>query len=129
MMFLIFFHPYTLTPMGLALSSTLVNIILASLISFRLVRQQRHIRKVLGAEHGSPYSKIITICVESSALIVIFNAIYIVLGYMQSTGSVFIPLLLLPHICVGGLDFFDLLCTSKIFFTGYLTPPHCLPRC
>jgi len=40
--------------------STLVNIILALLIVLRLVQHQRHIREVLGSEHGSPYSKVTT---------------------------------------------------------------------
>ena len=107
-LFLGLIRPYSSTPVGLALLSTVANIILASLIILRLVRHQRHIRKVLGVAHGSPYSKVITMCVESSALIIIFSAAYIVLGYMRPTGSVFIPLLLLPHICVGGLEFYDL---------------------
>ena len=90
--------------------STLVNIILALLIVLRLVHHQRHIRKVLGAQHGSPYSKVITMCVESSALIVIFSGVYTVLIFEQGNGAL-IPFLLLPHICVGDLEFW---CSSKI---------------
>jgi len=87
--------------MGLILFSTFVNIILAALIILRLIHHQRHIRKVLGAQHGSPYSKVITMCVESSALIVIFSGVYTVLDLAEGDGSL-IPFLLLPHICVGG---------------------------
>ena len=90
--------------------STLVNIILALLIVLRLVHHQRHIRKVLGAQHGSLYSKVITMCVESSALIVIFSGVYTVLIFEQGNGAL-IPFLLLPHICVGDLEFW---CSSKI---------------
>jgi len=79
--------------------STLVNIILALLIVLRLIHHQRYIRKVLGADHGSPYSKVIAICVESSALIVIFSGVYTALVFQQANGSS-IPFLLLPHICV-----------------------------
>ncbi|KIM43524.1 hypothetical protein M413DRAFT_382915 [Hebeloma cylindrosporum] len=83
------------------LFSTLVNIILAALIILRLIRHQRHIRKVLGAQHGSPYSKVITMCVESSALIVIFSGVYSVIALVEGDGpSGLIPFLLLPHICV-----------------------------
>ena len=82
--------------------STIVNIILALLIILRLIRHQRYIRKVLGAEHGSPYSKVITMCVESSALIVIISGVYTALVFEQANGSS-IPFLLLPHICVGDL--------------------------
>ncbi|KIM43508.1 hypothetical protein M413DRAFT_25866 [Hebeloma cylindrosporum] len=85
----------------LILFSTLVNIILAALIILRLIHHQRHIRKVLGAQHGSPYSKIITMCVESSALIVIFSGVYSVISLAEADGpSELIPFLLLPHICV-----------------------------
>jgi hypothetical protein len=87
--------------------STLVNIILAALIILRLIQHQRHIRKVLGAQHGSPYSKVITMCVESSALIVIFSGVYTVLAFREGDGS-FIPFLLLPHICVGGVESYDI---------------------
>jgi hypothetical protein len=92
---------------AVALLSTINNILLASLIILRLVRHQRHARKVLGAEHGSPYFTVITMCIESSALIVVFSAVYIVLLLVQPIQSdmVLIPLLLLPHICVGGLEF------------------------
>ncbi|KIM43523.1 hypothetical protein M413DRAFT_382906 [Hebeloma cylindrosporum] len=84
----------------LIMCSTLVNIVLAALIILRLIYHQRHIRKVLGMAHGSPYSKVITMCVESSALIVIFGGVYTVLAFEQGNGSVLIPFLLLPHICV-----------------------------
>ena len=130
----LFYFSRSSSVFAVALLST-ANIILASLIILRLVRHQRYVRKVLGAEHGSPYFTVITMSIESSALIVIFSAVYTVLALMQpiQTGSVFVPLLLLPHICVGGLEFYDFLCTSKIHcsqhYTGYLTPPHCLPRC
>lgn len=83
----------------LIIFSLLVNIILALLIVLRLVHHQRRIQKVLGAEHGSPYSKIITMCVESSALMLIFSGVYAVLVFEQANGSL-IPFLLFPHICV-----------------------------
>jgi hypothetical protein len=113
----LFYFSRSTSVFAVALLST-ANITLASLIILRLVRHQRHVRKVLGAEHGSPYFTVITMCIESSALIVIFSAVYIVIVLMRpiQTGSVFAPLLLLPHICVGGLGSYDFLCTSRIFF-------------
>ena len=99
----------TMFALWLVSLSILVNIILALLIILRLVHHQRHIRKVLGAEHGSPYSKVITMCVESSALIIIFGGVYTALGSVpgMANGSVIVPLLLLPHICVSSLEFYD----------------------
>ena len=90
----------------IVLFTTLVNITLALLIILRLVHHQRHIRKVLGAQHGSPYSKIITMCVESSALIIIVSGVCSVLIFEQPYGAL-IPFLLLPHICVGDQEFYD----------------------
>ena len=98
--------------MVIVLLTTLVNITLALLIILRLIHHQRHIRKILGAQHGSPYSKIITMCVESSALI-IFSGVCSVLIFEQPYGAL-IPFLLLPHICVGDQEFYDILCASKI---------------
>jgi len=86
--------------------STLVNIILASLIVIRLMHHRRLIREVLGADHGSPYSKATMICVESSALVVVFSVVYVALMFEASLGSLILALLL-PHICVGGLDLHD----------------------
>ena len=103
------FNPTVFT-MALIAFSTLVNIILALLIILRLVHYQRHIRKVLGEVHGSPYAKVITMCIESSALIVIFSGVYTVLVFVQANGSL-IPFQLVPHICVGDLEFW---CVSKI---------------
>ena len=91
--------------------STLVNIILAALIVFRLTCHQRHVRKVLGAEHGSPYTIIMTMCVESCALMVITSVLYMALDLTKevSVGSVaWIPFLLYPHIGVGGLELYDI---------------------
>ena len=72
------------------------------LIILRLVRHQQYVRKVLGAEHGSLYSKVIAMSVESSALIVVFGGLCIILGFLNANW-LFIPLLAFPHICVGGL--------------------------
>jgi len=84
--------------------STLVNIILASLIVLQLIYHQRRIRKILGVDHGS---KIIIMCVESSALIVIFSTVYSIPLKSSVYGSL-IPFLLLPHICVGALNLHDI---------------------
>ena len=98
----------------LIIFSTIVNIVLALLIVLRLIHLRRYIRKVLGPEHGSLYSQVIAMCIESSALIVIFGTLCIILGFLN-TNELFVSLLLFPHICVGGLEFYDMWYTSKIF--------------
>ncbi|KAF8965479.1 hypothetical protein BDZ97DRAFT_1918318 [Flammula alnicola] len=83
----------------LAALTALVNLILALLIVLRLVYHQRRLRKMLGVAHGSGYARIMAMCIESCALIVIFSGVYGVLFFEQANGSQ-IPLMILPHIYV-----------------------------
>jgi len=89
------------------LLSLLVNIILTGLIVSRVIYRRRHFRDVLGAEYESPYINIMTMCVESSAVVAIFNGTYTALTFAQRRRPdaywALIPFQLLPHICVGGL--------------------------
>jgi hypothetical protein len=97
--------------------STLANIILAVLIISRLVYRRRYVRNALGVQHGSPYTNIITMCVESSALMIIVGSLYIILYLVQKysgTGKYSGTALMLevvtdiiPHTFVGGLELND----------------------
>jgi hypothetical protein len=80
--------------------TTFVNLVLSLLIFSRLIYYQRYISKTLGSAHGSPYLKVITMCVESCALIVVFSTTNIVM-IMTNDTSYLIPFLLFPHICVS----------------------------
>lgn len=80
--------------------TTFVNLVLSLLIFLRLIYYQRYISKTLGTAHGSPYLKVITMCVESCALIVVFSTTNIVMIIKNDT-SYLIPFLLFPHICVS----------------------------
>ena len=82
--------------------SAFVNIILTVLIVSRLVYHRRYIQNTLGVQHGSPYTNVITMCVESSALVVISNGLYTILHFVGGYGEVFMCCII-PHICVGGL--------------------------
>ena len=89
------------------LLSLLVNIILTALIFSRLIYRQRHFRNALGEECGYPRINVMTMCVESSALVVVFSAAYTALTFAQRQPDAYaalIPFQLLPHICVGGLE-------------------------
>ena len=86
--------------------SALLNIILAALIVFRLVYHQRYVRDALGLEHKFPYTNIITMCVESSALMVIVGGLYIIVYFVSPHGEYFM-FNIIPHICVGGLELND----------------------
>lgn len=81
--------------------SAFANIILATLIVFRLVYHQRNVRNALGAEHGSPYTNVITMCVESSALMVVASGLYASMYFwMDSPLGMNFMFDITPHICV-----------------------------
>ena len=86
--------------------STLVNIILAVLVVSRLVYRRRYIRNTLGVEHGSPYTNVIIMCVESSALMVISSGLYNSLYFGSADGKNFMNEII-PHIFVGALELND----------------------
>jgi hypothetical protein len=96
------------------LLSLLVNMILAALIVSRLIYRRRHFQDIFGAEHGSPYINTMTMCVESSVLVVIFNGTYTALTFAQrqrqqpDAYGALILFQLLPHIFVGGLEHHDI---------------------
>ena len=85
--------------------STLVNIILAALVVLRLVYHRRCVRNALGAEHGSPYTNIITMCVESSALMVAASVSFTILRLVVADD--FFVFAIVTHICVGGFELND----------------------
>jgi len=86
--------------------SAIVNIVLAALIVLRLVYHRRYIRNTLGAEHGSPYTNIITMCVESSALMVIASILFTLMRFVSMSWANFM-MDITPHIYVGGLELND----------------------
>ena len=86
--------------------STVVNVTLAVLIVSRLVYHRRYVRNTLGVEHGSPYTNVITMCVESSALMVIVGGLSTILSFASQDG-INIMYDITPHICVGGLELND----------------------
>ena len=58
--------------------TTAINLVTAILITARILYFQRYMRRV-GWGHNIQYMTIIVICIESSALIVVFSILYIVL--------------------------------------------------
>jgi hypothetical protein len=92
-------------PVFLSLS-TLFNVILAVLIVSRLVYHRRYVQNALGVQHGSPYTNVITMCIESSALMVISSGLFTVLYFVERDGSSFMNDIT-PHIFVGGLELND----------------------
>ena len=88
--------------------SALINIILAALIAFRLVYYRRHVRDALGVQHGSPCTNVITMCVESSALMVIVGGLYTILCFVPvPPDGANIVFDIIAHIYVGGLKLDD----------------------
>ena len=87
-------------PSFLAMTGTTVifNFVTATLITFRILYFDRYIRETVGLERNNPYKTVIILCVESSALIVIFGVIYLFLAFL--TNGSLIPLQLLVHVYV-----------------------------
>jgi len=80
--------------------TVILNLVTATLITLRILFFQRHIRKTIGLEPGdSPYMTVLALCVESSALIVVFSLIYFILYFQQANAS-YIPMQLLVHVYV-----------------------------
>ena len=93
--------------------STLVNIILAALIIFRLVYHRKRVQNALGAKHASLYTNVINMCVESSALMVISSGLYTALefgltNWLGSPNWAGFLFTILPHIYVGGLELYNI---------------------
>ncbi|CAA7270077.1 unnamed protein product [Cyclocybe aegerita] len=80
--------------------TTLTNTILASLVAFRLLWHQRRTRRVLGETYGTPYTRIVNICMESCLLIVLFNIALTVLFLKESGPATVIVELLITHVSV-----------------------------
>jgi hypothetical protein len=90
--------------------STLANIIFAVLIVSRLIYHRRCVRNALGVQHGSPYTNIITMCVESSALMVIVGSLYVIGCFVPEYWTNLMLAIIgdiIPHIFVGGLELND----------------------
>ncbi|KAF9559958.1 hypothetical protein CPC08DRAFT_708421 [Agrocybe pediades] len=87
----------------LLLSTPVVNIVLAAMLSGRILYMQRRLSKLLGSASGrpqSPYIKIAAMCIESSALIVVFSVASIIATLLAYSSWIGFLYLLLPHICV-----------------------------
>ncbi|KAF8812848.1 hypothetical protein BYT27DRAFT_7182300 [Phlegmacium glaucopus] len=63
--------------------TVVLNIFTAIMITFRIIHFERYMRKAIGMERNSPYTMVVIICVESSALIIVFSLIYLILDARQ----------------------------------------------
>ncbi|KAF8812850.1 hypothetical protein BYT27DRAFT_7335393 [Phlegmacium glaucopus] len=79
--------------------TVILNIFTAVLITLRILYFEIYMQKAIGLERNSPYTMVVIICVESSALIIVFSLIYIILAFQQVDAS-YLPLQLLVHIYV-----------------------------
>ena len=85
---------------ALAAITSFVNIVFATLITIRLVFHQRRMKKLLGNAYASPYNRTISIIVESCALIVVTNLVFLSLLMDKQTAAYF-PEVLMVHISVS----------------------------
>ncbi|PPQ96714.1 hypothetical protein CVT26_010266 [Gymnopilus dilepis] len=79
--------------------STILNVVICTMIIARLVFHKIYLRKVLGPGHGSLYTKIIAMTVESAALLILVGIpCMFLVAYQNSNGSMML-LSLLHQIC------------------------------
>ncbi|KAF8802947.1 hypothetical protein BYT27DRAFT_7260523 [Phlegmacium glaucopus] len=93
----LFFNPPSYAFMWATMMSAILNTVTATLITLRILYFTRYIQKTVGLERNSPYKMVTIVCIESSALIVIVNLIYIVLSYRYPDASV-VPMQSLVHV-------------------------------
>ncbi|KAF8812852.1 hypothetical protein BYT27DRAFT_6403600 [Phlegmacium glaucopus] len=81
--------------------TVILNIFTAILITLRIVYFERYVRGAMGVERNSPYMTVVIICIESSALIIVFSLTYIILYFQQISALVYLLMqLLLVHVYV-----------------------------
>ena len=91
--------------LAITVVTVFLNLVTATLITLRILYFNRSIQKTGVLESNNPYRRIITICVESSALIVVFGLTYFIL-YFSAYGASIIPLQMLVHVYVCMTFFF-----------------------
>uniref|UniRef100_A0A8H7XQJ7 Uncharacterized protein n=1 Tax=Psilocybe cubensis TaxID=181762 RepID=A0A8H7XQJ7_PSICU len=84
---LVYTFPFTRTDLSLTMFACItlaINVAITGLIVGRLLYHRQFIQDALGREHGSRYMRIITMCIESAALVVGFNLVLIVLVLVKA---------------------------------------------
>ena len=90
------------TSFSLALMSItiLLNVVTATLITLRIISHQRYIHKTTSsASDNSPYTMVLVICLESSALVVVISSLFLILSIVDRA-CVMIPMQTLVHVYV-----------------------------
>jgi len=83
--------------------STFLNIVVCLLIVLRLTFHQKYLQMVLGPGHGSAYTRVKAMSVESASLLIALGIPFVILVAANShNGSMFV-LLLYPQVCVSSL--------------------------
>ncbi|CAA7262549.1 unnamed protein product [Cyclocybe aegerita] len=86
-----------------ALMTAIFNFFMTTLIVLRLRPHQQFIQQALGEEYGSPYARLITMCVESAALTVIFNVAHVFMQFNLNVGLVLSHQLLVHVYAISAL--------------------------
>jgi hypothetical protein len=89
--------------------TTTVNLVFSALIVSRLLYHERCLQTLLGVQEKgtSPVRRVIAMCVESCALIVVFSVCALGMGWSLNDtvwNLSTVPLTLLPHICVRAFE-------------------------
>ncbi|KAF9546247.1 hypothetical protein CPC08DRAFT_379531 [Agrocybe pediades] len=79
--------------------SVFANVTLTSLIVGRILYHRRSLGNLMGSGHASMYTWIVSICIESCVLILVFETMCLVLIFTNDIGAEII-MSILPHIFV-----------------------------
>lgn len=120
------FHiKYTATYLSLTL---FLNIVVTSMIVFRLLQHRRKARKSLGSCHGTLYTSVATMVVESAALYSVFLLVFLIFFAIDHPLQ-FLFLQILGEIQVNdSLPFVAISTNRKSLYAGHCSIIDCLPR-
>ncbi|KAF9525528.1 hypothetical protein CPB83DRAFT_859418 [Crepidotus variabilis] len=95
-----------------------INWIITGLVVGRLLHFRGKVSRSLGADYGTPFGRIITMCVESAALIIIFSTIFLVLNLMKKNPFSFSRILLTNIYVIGPFLILYRVAQGKAFLTS-----------
>jgi len=81
--------------------TVLGNVIFATLITVRVYYHQQQISKIFGKAYGSPYTRVISICIESCALIAFIYLAFLPCYYLLPRYASRVQQVLMVHASVS----------------------------
>lgn len=119
----------TLSPqtfLAFAVISLFVNLLITALVVLRLLFFRKRLRATLGSCHGSAYTTVISMCIESAALVIVFSTAFLGLNLTNRDPFVFSRVFLI-HIYVRLIGYPAILNFSNLTSSGHRSISHHIP--